>query len=125
MEQHLTLNHDIQIHYETRNFDSFEHFQRWKLDFERQTISSFVFYKSKVDKNTKVTRYVCHRSGFYCEALGKPTRQRAMKQKGSNKMDSHCPAHITATKNETTGQVEATYMVTHVGHMREVSIDNR
>lgn len=119
LDGHLCSAHDISVKKDTKVFCSYNSFRSWKLEFEKATVSSFIFLYSKKCKNGKITKYVCHRSGSYAPNLKNVSRQRQIKLKGTNKIGSNCPARITAT-NMDNGNITTEYVSTHLGHDVEV-----
>jgi hypothetical protein len=62
---------------------------------------------------------VCNRSGFYKLNLQKPERQRALKLRGSNKINASCPALLKIVA-ENEGRISVNYIQTRVGHDFEI-----
>jgi hypothetical protein len=89
LDRHLLPNHGVVSKYQHLKFGSKKTFEEWKLDFEKNTKSSFRFYDSKKwnnEKDANVTKYICHRSGIYGTQQKTLVRQRGMKLKGTNKI---------------------------------------
>jgi hypothetical protein len=96
-----------------------DEFKSWKEDLEKETNSSMCFqirYLGMVKKNTY---YVCNRNGFYKLNLQKPERQRALKLRGSNKINASCPALLKIVE-ENEGRISVNYIQTRVGHDFEI-----
>ncbi|KAK9500393.1 hypothetical protein O3M35_001670 [Rhynocoris fuscipes] len=101
------------------NFKTFNEFELWKDNIEKETISKYVkktrsYY---LKDGTKRSLYSCHRSGnFKSRSLGK----RKLKIIGSNKINDYCPAKIICLKR-IDGNFDILYYSEHKGHEMEPS----
>ncbi|GBL99403.1 hypothetical protein AVEN_206808-1 [Araneus ventricosus] len=98
-----------------------EEFVNWKLQFEKDSQSSFVIRNSWVKKEPgkKLSYYICHRSGSF---KPKGERIRHMKASGSIKSGSTCPAvmNVTAVTLDGIVEINVRYRSVHVGHDLEI-----
>ena len=89
-------------------------FSNWKEDFEQTSTSQFVKGTGeKKGDQTSTTYYYCNRSGFFdTKGLG----SRHSKFQGSSKINAHCTACITTTKQEYSDNICVYVCKTHYGH---------
>lgn len=89
-------------------------FLHWKDDIQHETNSEFVKSTgSKKGDDTHTTYFYCNRSGFFAS---KSSGRRHSKLQGSAKIDAHCTAAITMTKQVHSGNILAYACKTHYGH---------
>ena len=89
-------------------------FKVWKEKLEKDHQSSFV--KSNGPKRTKTSiihSYSCNRSGFH---FSKGSGKRQIRSQGSSKIGCHCTAQLSATVDNSTGEVVVKSWLTHYGH---------
>ncbi|XP_015911648.1 uncharacterized protein [Parasteatoda tepidariorum] len=122
LHKHMEVEHpEIEIVFQDKIFYCPSDFDQWKTEIERQTVSSFILSCSRIDGNSELQYYKCHRSG-----VTKPSKnltgKRRSKFAGSIKAGVTCPAMIRVIKEtfyEAT-QITVRYQLTHVGHECEV-----
>lgn len=116
MHVHFETNHDVQIKTDLFEFDSFEKFVDWKNNLENSTRAQFVKHYSTYTNNKKsITRYVCHRSGYY---ISKGMGLHHLKTQGSNKIDGFCPAGIKVEINN--NKCRVSLISQHIGHQPDL-----
>ncbi|CAB0004396.1 unnamed protein product [Nesidiocoris tenuis] len=119
MQRHWANEHEINLSVETVSFKSFEKFNEWKHEFEKQEKCLYVKpcgTRKRKKKGSSYSTYLCHRDGFF-RRKGKGVRN--VKSKGSNKINGCCPASM---KVEITaeGDVNVRFVRTHLGHDNEL-----
>uniref|UniRef100_A0A1Y1KRC1 C2H2-type domain-containing protein n=2 Tax=Photinus pyralis TaxID=7054 RepID=A0A1Y1KRC1_PHOPY len=119
LDQHIQSTHSIKIVEEQLIFNGPQEFQEWKDKIESETLANYRVMSScvKKKKSLRITKYICHRSGKISKYKEDP-RQRAPKVKGSNKINSNCPARIIYTEKK--GKVKVSFFGTHVGHAQDI-----
>ena len=119
LNEHLHSVHGISINKETKKFDSFQDFLKWKAEEEAHTNSLYVQHLgSRVRGNTTWWYFYCNRSGHYNP---RGSGRRMLKSQGSSKMGETCSAHLKVERNDTTGHVTAHYCSTHHSHKKQIA----
>lgn len=95
--------HDIVFKQQRLSFPSMEEFCAWKDAFERQEGSKFV--KPRADNKLKT----CRKIYFACQTNG-------VYQAKTRVTVGFCPARMTASIDDVSGEVEVDFHATHVGH---------
>lgn len=112
---HYKIEHSLAIVVDTVTFATFDAFQEWKINIEKQTFSSFVnMHGFNQIINFKKIKYTCHRSG---DIRTRGKKIRSFKTGGSNKINAYCPAEMNVIVDETKCVVH--FCKTHVGHRLE------
>uniref|UniRef100_A0A1B6DZ53 C2H2-type domain-containing protein n=1 Tax=Clastoptera arizonana TaxID=38151 RepID=A0A1B6DZ53_9HEMI len=111
LEKHLVENHNIQLKEEYLYFDSFEEFNNWKKDIEKEDLA---FFPMKNSINNR-TYYACHRSGI---SKGTDKCLRLKSTPPSVKTGKNCTARIIARSEE--GYIKVYCQRTHVGHAQSI-----
>lgn len=114
--QHYTGDHFLQIENEKLQFDTFEEFELWKANIERETFASFTKYGTT---KRPTMLYACHRSGVF-KSGGKNLRK--LKAQGSNKIGGFCPARINLKMKG--NKCEISFCKSHVGHKQEHDLNH-
>ena len=119
LNEHLHCVHGISINKETKKFDSFQDFLKWKAEEEAYTNSLYVQHSgSWVRGNTTWWYFYSNRSGHYNP---RGSGRRMLKSQGSSKMGETCSAHLKVERNDTTGHVTAHYCSTHHSHKKQIA----
>ncbi|XP_044761586.1 uncharacterized protein LOC123318880 [Coccinella septempunctata] len=115
LENHLALEHDVKVEFETHHFPSSENYEHW---FETEKLERiYAVHGVKKYKDYILKSYVCNRSnskGFESKSC-----KRMEKAGGSIKIYGVCPSRIE-TKILLTGETFSRYWKKHVGHEEEI-----
>ncbi|XP_018319080.1 zinc finger protein 432 isoform X2 [Agrilus planipennis] len=104
--RHYEVKHNVIISEKTLSFNTFEEFEIWKEEFERNTKSRFIRKtgtRHTVD-GVNITKYICHRDGNF---QSKSRGIRHMKAIGSDKINAYCPANIIVYETEQSVKITA------------------
>ncbi|XP_072379297.1 uncharacterized protein [Diabrotica undecimpunctata] len=114
MMDHFQASHNIILEKEKLSFTTKEDFMLWKYRIEQQTASKFICeFGSQAFRKHIITKYTCHRSGYYIPHKKKGLRH--LKKQGSVKINGFCPASVTL-QLQNNGSCIVNYISTHVGH---------
>uniref|UniRef100_A0A6P7H3N2 Uncharacterized protein LOC114346599 isoform X2 n=1 Tax=Diabrotica virgifera virgifera TaxID=50390 RepID=A0A6P7H3N2_DIAVI len=114
MIDHFQASHNIILEKEKLSFTTKEDFVLWKYRIEQQTASKFICeFGSQAFRKHIITKYTCHRSGYYIPHKKKGLRH--LKKQGSVKINGFCPASVTL-QLQNNGSCIVNYISTHVGH---------
>ncbi|XP_056638648.1 uncharacterized protein LOC130446417 [Diorhabda sublineata] len=114
MVKHFETNHNISLVQEKLSFTTKDDFLIWKNDIEVRTASKYISENgSQVFRKHVITKYTCHRSGYYIPHKKKGLRH--LKKQGSVKINGFCPANITL-QLQNNGSCIVTFIGTHIGH---------
>uniref|UniRef100_A0A914XFZ5 SWIM-type domain-containing protein n=1 Tax=Plectus sambesii TaxID=2011161 RepID=A0A914XFZ5_9BILA len=126
LRRHLQECHGAKDSKLQQNFPSQVEFLRWKEDLQTTTQSLFVQWTGPSEKGTVV--YYCCRAGErrslekgleHGVGNEKTTTRRGPRAKGSEKINAHCPAVISA-KYLASGVVQVTAYLQHIGHNEDI-----
>ena len=119
LQQHLQTVHNVHLKFDDFTFYCEADFLEWKKNVERDDQASFVFRNSSKKEDKKFNYYICHRSGVY---NAKENRNRHLKELGSVKIGSTCPAYMSVSiqKIDEATEIKVNYQSIHVGHEKDV-----
>uniref|UniRef100_A0A0A9VWY5 Putative zinc finger transcription factor protein 17 n=1 Tax=Lygus hesperus TaxID=30085 RepID=A0A0A9VWY5_LYGHE len=114
-EVHLKVEHDFEVESQSLSFDSEAKFEEWKRSIEQRGDVKFVIRTTVRSSEKRTIYFRCNRSGKVRLRVTSDDRKRERKSQGSRKIDSHCPARITASVT-TDGRVTVLFCKSHFGH---------
>ncbi|KAG8177326.1 hypothetical protein JTE90_018352 [Oedothorax gibbosus] len=120
LRNHLQGEHQMKMDQQELSFPNMGAFKKWKIQLERNELSSYVLRHSK-KKTTKGDKYffMCHRAGKYVDHSKGPTRKRMIRKSGTCKLGIMCTAAIYC--EECPDQVYVSYCPYHYGHGKETA----